>query len=57
MLTPGGFWAPFAVTIAGGVALTTIVSFYLVPAAFRLLSPHPRVVEAEATAIMAAARA
>ncbi len=42
MLAPGGFWPPFAVTIAGGVALTTVVSFYLVPAAFRLLAPRPR---------------
>ena len=41
MLAEGGFWPPFAVAIAGGVALTTIVSFYLVPAAFRLLVAGP----------------
>jgi multidrug efflux pump subunit AcrB len=31
------FWPPFAMAIAGGVLLSTIVSFYLVPAAYLLL--------------------
>ncbi|MGF1690029.1 efflux RND transporter permease subunit [Photobacterium kagoshimensis] len=32
----GGFWPPFAITIAGGTLLTTMVSFYFVPAMFRV---------------------
>ncbi|MCW8329836.1 efflux RND transporter permease subunit [Photobacterium sp. SDRW27] len=36
ILAGGGFWPPFAIAIAGGTLLTTIVSFYFVPAAFRL---------------------
>ncbi|MGF1687448.1 efflux RND transporter permease subunit [Photobacterium japonica] len=36
ILAGGGFWPPFAITIAGGTVLTTLVSFYFVPAAFRL---------------------
>jgi multidrug efflux pump subunit AcrB len=32
----GNFWPPFAVAIAGGTALTTLLSFYFVPAAFAL---------------------
>jgi multidrug efflux pump subunit AcrB len=30
----GNFWPPFAIAIAGGTLLTTILSFYFVPAAF-----------------------
>jgi multidrug efflux pump subunit AcrB len=37
ILGGGGFWPPFAMAIAGGVALSTIVSFYFTPAAFRLV--------------------
>ncbi|WP_261815394.1 efflux RND transporter permease subunit [Vibrio gallicus] len=33
----GGFWPPFAVAIAGGTTLTTLISFYFVPAAFCIL--------------------
>ncbi|MGF1681714.1 efflux RND transporter permease subunit [Photobacterium minamisatsumaniensis] len=36
ILAGGGFWPPFAVAIAGGTLLTTLISFYFVPAAFRL---------------------
>lgn len=36
ILAGGGFWPPFAVAIAGGTLLTTLVSFYFVPAAFKL---------------------
>ncbi|MGF1723966.1 efflux RND transporter permease subunit [Photobacterium nomapromontoriensis] len=36
ILAGGGFWPPFAIAIAGGTLLATIVSFYFVPAAFRL---------------------
>jgi len=37
ILAGGGFWPPFAVSIAGGTALTTILSFYFVPVAFKLM--------------------
>ncbi|MCE0557383.1 efflux RND transporter permease subunit [Motilimonas sp. E26] len=37
ILAGGGFWPPFAIAIAGGTALTTLVSFYFVPAGFLLL--------------------
>ena len=37
ILAGGGFWPPFAVSIAGGTALTTILSFYFVPVAYKLL--------------------
>lgn len=38
IMAGGGFWPPFAVAIAGGTVLTTVLSFYFVPAAFRLMS-------------------
>lgn len=38
ILAGGGFWPPFAVAIAGGTVLTTLLSFYFVPAAFKLIS-------------------
>jgi multidrug efflux pump len=38
ILAGGGFWPPFAVAIAGGTVLTTLLSFIFVPAAFSLLS-------------------
>ncbi|WP_051303168.1 efflux RND transporter permease subunit [Psychromonas aquimarina] len=37
ILAGGGFWPPFAVAIAGGTLLTTMISFYFVPAVFRLV--------------------
>ena len=37
ILAGGGFWPPFAVAIAGGTALTTILSFYFIPVAYKLL--------------------
>ncbi|NJK89353.1 MAG: efflux RND transporter permease subunit [Myxococcales bacterium] len=37
MLSPGGFWPPFAISLAGGVFLSTIVTFYFVPPCFVLL--------------------
>lgn len=36
ILAGGGFWPPFAVAIAGGTLLTTLISFYVVPALFTL---------------------
>ncbi|PWG63508.1 efflux RND transporter permease subunit [Spiribacter halobius] len=51
ILAGGGFWPPFAVAIAGGVLLSTIVSFYFVPAAFALLvRPGARPIPARAVA-------
>ncbi len=36
ILAGGGFWPPFAMSIAGGVLLSTVVSFYFTPPAFLL---------------------
>lgn len=38
ILEGGGFWPPFAMSIAGGVLLSTIVSFYFVPPMFSLFT-------------------
>lgn len=38
ILAAGGFWPPFAVAVAGGTVLTTILSFIFVPTAFSLPS-------------------
>ncbi len=38
ILAGGGFWPPFAVAVAGGTVLTTLLSFYFVPAAFAIMS-------------------
>ncbi|MGI9462381.1 MAG: efflux RND transporter permease subunit, partial [Aestuariivirgaceae bacterium] len=38
ILAGGGFWPPFAMAIAGGVLLSTAVSFYFVPPAFALVT-------------------
>lgn len=38
ILAGGGFWPPFALAIAGGTVLTSVLSFLLVPAAFRLFA-------------------
>ncbi|MEM1272791.1 MAG: efflux RND transporter permease subunit [Pseudomonadota bacterium] len=37
ILAGGGFWPPFAMSIAGGVLLSSVVSFYFTPAAFALI--------------------
>ncbi|MEM6587750.1 MAG: efflux RND transporter permease subunit [Pseudomonadota bacterium] len=37
ILAGGGFWPPFAVSVAGGVLLSTVISFYFTPAAFALV--------------------
>lgn len=37
ILQGGGFWPPFAMAVAGGVLLSTIVSFYFTPPLFALL--------------------
>ena len=38
LMSGGGFWPPFAIVIAGGTVLTTMLSFYFVPVAFILLT-------------------
>ncbi|NNU16154.1 efflux RND transporter permease subunit [Parvularcula sp. ZS-1/3] len=38
ILAEGGFWPPFATAIAGGVVLSTVVSFFFVPQLFLLLT-------------------
>ncbi len=42
ILEGGGFWPPFAMAIAGGVLLSTVVSFFFVPPAFALLARYGR---------------
>lgn len=37
ILAGGGFWPPFAMSVAGGVLLSTVVSFYFTPPMFALL--------------------
>jgi multidrug efflux pump subunit AcrB len=37
ILAGGGFWPPFAMSVAGGVMLSTVVSFYFTPPMFALL--------------------
>lgn len=41
ILAGGGFWPPFAVAIAGGTVLTTLLSFYFAPACFALYAGRP----------------
>lgn len=38
ILAGGGFWPPFAIAIAGGTVLATLLSFLFVPAAFVLFA-------------------
>jgi len=38
IIAGGGFWPPFAVAIAGGTVLTTLLSFIFVPTAFAMFS-------------------
>ena len=42
ILAGGGFWPPFAMAIAGGVLLSSIVSFYFTPPMFSLVTGRPR---------------
>lgn len=37
ILAGGGFWPPFAMSVAGGVLLSSIVSFYFTPPVFALI--------------------
>jgi multidrug efflux pump subunit AcrB len=45
ILDGGQFWPPFAMAIAGGVLLSTLISFYLVPPAFLLVARSSRASE------------
>ena len=40
LLEGGAFWPPFAVVIAGGTVLTTLLSFYFVPVVFLLMARY-----------------
>ncbi|SQD79068.1 efflux RND transporter permease subunit [Moritella yayanosii] len=51
ILAGGGFWPPFAIAIAGGTVLTTMLSFYFVPAIFVLMS-RKRAFEVTAVAVL-----
>jgi multidrug efflux pump subunit AcrB len=42
ILGGGGFWPPFATAIAGGVLLSTVVSFWFTPPAFSLVTGRPK---------------
>jgi len=42
ILEGGGFWPPFAMAIAGGVLLSSVVSFYFTPPMFVLLRRRPQ---------------
>ncbi|WP_147108781.1 efflux RND transporter permease subunit [Tateyamaria sp. syn59] len=47
ILAGGGFWPPFAMSVAGGVLLSTVVSFYFTPPMFALIhrarrAPRPQ---------------
>ncbi|MEL6235602.1 MAG: efflux RND transporter permease subunit, partial [Pseudomonadota bacterium] len=48
ILAGGGFWPPFAMAVAGGVLLSTVVSFYFVPPMFALLRPRGWTANADA---------
>ena len=53
ILAGGGFWPPFAMSIAGGVLLSTVVSFYFTPQMFALVyARKPRAERAGAAAPM-----
>ena len=51
ILAGGSFWPPFAMAVAGGVALSTVVSFYFTPPMFLLvMRPRPARTAAAAAA-------
>lgn len=49
ILGGGGFWPPFAMSIAGGVLLSTIISFYFTPQMFAMIRPRREGTSKEAT--------
>lgn len=50
ILASGAFWPPFAVAIAGGTLLTTLISFVFVPAVYAWFHPAPQAAAAGAEA-------
>jgi multidrug efflux pump subunit AcrB len=50
ILEGGQFWPPFAMAIAGGVLLSTLISFYLVPPAFLLIARRSKSLSATISA-------
>ncbi|MEN0000851.1 MAG: efflux RND transporter permease subunit [Pseudomonadota bacterium] len=42
ILAGGGFWPPFAMAVAGGVLLSTVISFYFTPPMFALVYARRR---------------
>ncbi|MEO0944690.1 MAG: efflux RND transporter permease subunit [Pseudomonadota bacterium] len=54
ILDGGAFWPPFAVSIAGGVLLSTVVSFYFTPPAFVLVRKRLKAKEQDSSAEVAA---
>jgi len=58
ILAGGGFWPPFAMAIAGGVLLSTVVSFFMVPPLFAALNPGrgplPKITSAPANILIEA---
>ncbi|MGI9421657.1 MAG: efflux RND transporter permease subunit [Hyphomicrobiaceae bacterium] len=55
ILGGGGFWPPFAMSIAGGVLLSTVISFYFTPPAFALLARKGRLLNTASGPAMPAA--
>lgn len=49
ILAGGGFWPPFAMSIAGGVLLSTVISFYFAPPMFALVYARRSRAKAEDT--------
>ncbi len=49
ILGGGGFWPPFAMSIAGGVFLSTVVSFFFTPQMFALIRRRDRAEEPQVT--------
>ncbi|WP_428528644.1 efflux RND transporter permease subunit [Roseibium sp.] len=49
ILAGGGFWPPFAMSIAGGVLLSTVISFYFAPPMFALVYARRSKAKAEDT--------
>ncbi|MEO1200305.1 MAG: efflux RND transporter permease subunit [Pseudomonadota bacterium] len=53
ILEGGGFWPPFAMSIAGGVLLSTVVSFYFTPPMFALVYRKRAAMDGESTPVPA----
>jgi multidrug efflux pump subunit AcrB len=56
ILAGGGFWPPFAMAVAGGVALSTVLAFAFTPQMFALVHRRVPLPSALATAPTASAR-